>query len=949
MKKMYGSIRRMKKRAGGVFCRYINGTQGVISLFLAILMVPFVSVAGALINAARINSTIAVFDEALCNASNSTLGTYDAFLKKRFGLLAMAQDGVGGNYSGKDLILETFQFYMEQNLGVLSNTYLKAESEAAGVYPLADPDVLLAEVMEYSKYTVPTKIAADVLPLDTLLKDLTKNFTVAGDILNVISSSMNTATSFDTCQTDIKSLVDRLDECAPLEEGYTTNYTGFSGAAAQYNAALSTMKTQVDAAWVKVNEAEKKVQAAQDALDAAGEDDDTASLREALTVAQAELTAAKEELEMTVNTNRTELVGINTDAETWKGNYINALTALRSKVEEVKAATLKAQESVNNMVSDGADLLGNVLTTVNDSKKKSYKKNTETLSELQKAAEESGNTQAAYLWEQEVTKNKENEVAWDNDETVAEAGGEALSGAAGDIAEFGTKNLGEQYDKLLAQIDACLEKARNYPIPVDGKNPQGLTADNYTTFRAMAATDSCYQNLEIPLKSQDVIDLMENLGNDLVASSFMAVVKALIEFIRAMLAVDLWVNPKLNSSLTTGSFSSVGGLPSKKNRSTYPLTSPYEEIDKQQSDYYKSLMGAYSTNALNPGSVNSFITTVNAIMDDIDAISTAWGEIKWYNVLSKLGEILKRVISIGKNLLSLMGQIVQVIATAVYEKVLLAGYLGYNTANRTTYSGKALTGASYGLPSEGANGKCLYGAETEYIIMGDESEAANQTYLFFIIYIIRVLTNIPVVLMNGEVQTIATAAGAASFGVATPIVYVMYILAEPLVDTMILVNEGDIPVVKTIAYLTPSGVGELVKAFTSLKMTAAQTTKARACLSNVMSGQNVDADFGQTYAEEMDVFGDASDTTTGKINGLFEMNYTHMLILIMLFIPSQEMVKRLGDIIQMEAANDSGGDFNLDKSYTYLRASGSFTTSEFIRLSDSGELNSTKRVVYRGY
>ena len=61
------------KRCGKPRKKRINGTRGVISLFLAILMLPFVSVGGALLNAARVNSAVAVFDEALCNASDSTL------------------------------------------------------------------------------------------------------------------------------------------------------------------------------------------------------------------------------------------------------------------------------------------------------------------------------------------------------------------------------------------------------------------------------------------------------------------------------------------------------------------------------------------------------------------------------------------------------------------------------------------------------------------------------------------------------------------------------------------------------------------------------------------------------------------------------------------------------------------------------------------------------------
>ena len=77
------------------------------------------------------------------------------------------------------------------------------------------------------------------------------------------------------------------------------------------------------------------------------------------------------------------------------------------------------------------------------------------------------------------------------------------------------------------------------------------------------------------------------------------------------------------------------------------------------------------------------------------------------------------------------------------------------------------------------------------------------------------------------------------------------------------------------------------------------------------------------------------------------------MILLMLFFGTEGMLKRLADVIQMEAtynAEENGlGNFNLSNSFTYLRASGSFTTNEFIRLSDGDGLNSPVQVVYRGY
>ena len=156
--------------------KYINGTKGVIALFLAIIMLPFGMIAGILINASRIDSAVAIFDEALCNASNSTLGTYDSFLRTRFGLLALDQEtsssGKVDQKTTETFIKKTFDYYMEQNLGTLPNTFFDYTSEVSGVYPLADNNVMLAEILNCSRYSVPTKLVEDAIDISDIVKKI---------------------------------------------------------------------------------------------------------------------------------------------------------------------------------------------------------------------------------------------------------------------------------------------------------------------------------------------------------------------------------------------------------------------------------------------------------------------------------------------------------------------------------------------------------------------------------------------------------------------------------------------------------------------------------------------------------------------------------------------------------------------------------------------------------
>ena len=79
----------MKKRKK----KWIRGTRGAISLILALLMLPFYSLAAVLVEAGRYQSAVRTLDEALSVSAYSVLSDYDSSLKDRFGLLAVSQDG----------------------------------------------------------------------------------------------------------------------------------------------------------------------------------------------------------------------------------------------------------------------------------------------------------------------------------------------------------------------------------------------------------------------------------------------------------------------------------------------------------------------------------------------------------------------------------------------------------------------------------------------------------------------------------------------------------------------------------------------------------------------------------------------------------------------------------------------------------------------------------------
>ena len=137
--------------------KWINGTKGAISLLLAMLLLPFYSLAAVLVENMRYQSAVRTLDEVLGTASVSSLSKYDKYLKDRFGLLAVEQGDSEGALTDSTL------FYLEKNQLIDIAGIDMDRVSATGMYPLADTRVLRHQVEEYSKILVPSKLAADGL------------------------------------------------------------------------------------------------------------------------------------------------------------------------------------------------------------------------------------------------------------------------------------------------------------------------------------------------------------------------------------------------------------------------------------------------------------------------------------------------------------------------------------------------------------------------------------------------------------------------------------------------------------------------------------------------------------------------------------------------------------------------------------------------------------------
>ena len=971
----------ISKKIKSFFVNNINGTKGVISLFLAILMVPFVTLASALIDSARLNSAVALFDEALCNASNSTLGTYDQFLRKRFGLLAISQDPTSHvNYSSKDFVSELFSYYMEQNLSVISNTYETSEVSASGVYPLADTDVLLTQVLENGKYTVPAKLLVDGFNLEEILSNLTESLSTVTSIFDTVGAGANMVSSLDKCQEKLDDAVTKLNAYDTAKTNYETAYKEFKEAVNNYNTLIDTAKTKIAEAQTTLNNANTELRTCTNKvteeaskpevasilgqIDAINDEvkkgtktradankeieklkkdnkDTLKSYNDAVTAkntASTKVTNARNNLANVKEKYRKELETQRGTVRSEKTEYATAIGAFKDACSAAGTAVKDAQDSMNDVVSSAVDFGGNVVSTVNTAKKNATDKQIETLKDNQQAALDRGDRTAAYLWGDQIDETKQIKISQSNSGTLEQSVVDGIKEGNSAVQDFADQEYYEAFSSIATSLSELKIKVQGYTIYTD-------------TSTKLASTSAYYlSNIVKPVSASNIESLMTELAGNVVSSGFSTIVKALKGFIDAMFNISFTYDPDLVANIDTSKYSTQGGLPSKRSRTQYSLDSGFAEADAQKSSQYKELLGAYTSSSDPDASVSAFDEAINAIKADFNTIVTCLDEISWKNFFKKLGEMFKAVGDIFVQIGNAIGAIVNTFTgSGIFEKGLLVGYIAYNTPNRTTCNGKALTGASYNLPKKDTSipGYAFSGAETEYIINGSLSEKTNQEAIFTTIFFIRLLFNVPFVFMNSEVGSIATQAGACTCGVGTVVVYALYIFAEPILDALIVVNGGDVPIIKTKLYLTPSGVVNLVQAFTKLKLNDDQKNTMYKSVVETMTG---DEKFASNYADAVSAFG-----TTESVLDKISFNYTKMMMMLMLLKKSDTLLDRLADVIQMEGSYNAvyqsydPYSFNIDKSYTYIRASGTFSATPFIQMTDSMELTTSERVVYRGY
>lgn len=932
--------------------KIIRDAKGAISLMLALLVVPFYSVAGILVEVQRYQSALGGMDDAINTSALAVLSEYDEFLRDRFGLLAIAQSenaSVSNGYTSVKNMEKLFSKYMATQDTIDTRSFELTDTSVAGVYPLADLDVLKSQIMEYSALTVPTKMVTELDVLQEAIDKLQgmlpamEGLTMAGDVAKYASSQLDMLDAF----LDAKNSVNNLSEQTAK---YDEKYIAFDEALEELKTTLQTEPGE-NASAAELEEYQKRYE-------------------EALKKAE--------------------------DAKT---DYLSSIDSEIGKTEDLSAKLKKTEDKKNSQQDAIADfLIDGVKKDVDDfgSEKETVlvynkdgtveKKEVKvTIDDQIKDVKErmnmnqivAGGTKEELKAElEQLTETKEQ---MENIKTgiTAVANGDDSSEISKIMEDYNSDSCGTAIKDLLTERDE-----------LKGVDLSTLTSDSIAEITQMQEglhkTDmtvlSDYAHFSELLKETE--DAYEE------GKASINFFTKLAEVIKTFSELDITYDSKLQSIIDEDYYAeNLCGLPSQKNRNKEELSleSSYEKSDR-----------ALAESNLNQiqNDFAGFVNENNWDMGSGSDISTSIGSGGWH--ITKLGEFAGMLSSISKNITNNLKSLGEFSAiSTVSDKTLLMGYLLNTTSNRNNYaSAKSLTGAgiksSKGLADETEGGEnnllawlsepetnySFSGAETEYLLHGDLSEKKNQKSVFWSILALRmaldfypVKSNDQVILMSEGLATAlaAVSAGAIPYEAGKWLGFLLLTFMEAWFDATLICNGAeDVSLIKASGdiYCSITGMSKLAQSITNWKISETSKKKIQEKVGNleVSVKKAVDEKWAEDTKGIIKPWTSAGKSTDGID---IQLTYDNYLLLFMLTKSEGELLNRFADIIQMEQiqrnmvnntsySQQLSGQyplFDLDKAYTTLRieVKGKFVTVLPVPMLSKKSIWRMDHVVYRGY
>ena len=905
--------------------KIIRHTEGVISVLLVVLLVPFYSVAAILEEVGRYQSACRGLDNAISTSEISVLAQYDQYIKERFGLLAISQD--------IDIDTE-FETYLKKQDTQDTRSFTGGSVLAEGVYSLADIETLRQQILELSAYTVPAKLVADIGDFSNIISQLESYNTMLSNVTNLlsgISTGLEKGMESYNAQSEAKK---KMKTAVESTIKYHNEYKKYEESLINLREHLNTVCPEDEEGAKSWKEKEQELR--QKAMETGSQYEQTIKdeSRNVSDVAQKIDDAVAKETsayDSVIETSKT---------------YVSAVA--ENENEEIDNKKKKTDEIMNNQkISEEVGYRAKDIKGANGKVKDFYSETVDNMKTGDNAKDvmKDYNSDACKILLEELNKEKTLLNGTDYDSLTAESIDKILLQTH--VADTGKFENTKQFDELW-------KEARNV---VEGEAAKSSIIDTIDGLVTIMNIDTTYDpNLNSmidmdyygKLPSQKNRSRQEYSLTSRYENADSQTAKLNLNKMGLYQAEQRWQEKSgTNFSVDEGDQSSENGNLLKK------MLGVVKQIQKK---------------------VSSLKNMVTALSE----IRSRMGEgllLKGYMAYSLSNRMNYRSGSslVGKSYSECGGlaetndqlQSAQILQKKLDEKM---GGLA------STFG--AFTNKNYSF--------C--GAELEYVMFGSINELNNQKAAFTLLSMVNALLSLPAVLTSTYVEVLKDTAvimcGAcpplsAAMVVVVPLVCA---LANGRMDAIMLVNGQKANFIKTNDDLniTPSGIARVINQLSVSNVTDAKTMEKlkganKKINKNDDSGAGNKDNSNDDNDNQMNKEKDASKpliSGSDYIKDVRSWDYTQWMTAIVILLWQDEigMLNRFVDIIQMEQTNrnEAGRNdtytleeqlsgkkkkFDVDKAYTMIRAD---INKKFVNVLPVPTLSrssvwSTNRVLYRGY
>lgn len=303
------------------------------------------------------------------------------------------------------------------------------------------------------------------------------------------------------------------------------------------------------------------------------------------------------------------------------------------------------------------------------------------------------------------------------------------------------------------------------------------------------------------------------------------------------------------------------------------------------------------------------------------------------NTLNIISDIVQKLVEYIDSLVDLAGKLITVISTGIFnvllDKFAAAKYATTMFSSRATdfSKDKKLNGSDFNNYSQmlTIDTEVFDKANVEYILAGSAIEATNQSTAFTLMFILRLLCNVPLVFKNQLLNNLCKEVISTTL---VTVVRIVWVILESQADMVILTSGKEVELIKQSGHFEISAdvnemenkVTVILESVESIKKRREEEVKKEAEMA-----KNQNKASKKDTQEEDKKEDKKEESNKSETKDFLKVTYEdHLFLFLLLFVSNEKICSRCADLIDMDMrlVKWYGGEdkeFKLGDMATYVR------------------------------